>query len=447
LVISENFTQKVVPGGDQTRAQQYGLKLQLPQLCGSVAGTCKMLVVNRDKGEKHVWAPNTGNAQYHKLVGPNNQSRDTSVLSSVPLHAQNCINYFPVADQVIGAICIRATQDELLVVPYTMEYASSDDVRDNKLGVERHIDPSRHSAFTHLFNDRGRVVLYITYAEYLTAYKLVIIRFHSKDDVVVDIPPDCVPPHDLQPNGERDAIIKCANGKVYYFSGNNLVLTKLPYEGVTIVSNCINSMSFVSALSADYFIFNRSNDVYVISVNTTGLKPLPQTVSSAVCYTNDNDNKLYFTSAESSFIYQVDLTDTTSGIREQFTLPQVLPGNSQSNGPIHLHIDGPVLWVELSLSLDTTTTGVYLFDVLTQQPSQAAVSGSPVLVQLYTAEQCSNDTTPLVKKVEESSGRISNYIIYILVGAAIFVIAIVVIVVGAVYWKYRRRGRGSFAIM
>ena len=407
-----------------------------------VDGTCRALLAKFDNGQKHFWTPSIGHPQFYLL---NNES-NMVISSKSELHGENCFNFFPVTDQTIGTLCLRTTPYEYLIVPYKINISNSD-VRDYRLGIELHINIDDHSPFINLYDDRGTVVLYITYAEHLSSYKLVVIRYHFEGYVVIDIPSVCARPRDLKPIGEYDAVIRCENGTVLYYNGDNLALSKLPNGNIEIVSSCVNSSSFVMIQDMNNIFFNdsRSGEVYVISINTSGLEPLLHTITSAVCYCSGSDIDFYFTaSGESSNIYQINLEDIVTASSKSSTIPKVLePANSNRPMSYKLYIDGSILWGKQILS--NNDIRIFLYDLVTQKRGRASItSGSPVFVFQYSTSQCNVvqiiDVIPPPNKDERTSSSVqTGTLISIIVPTLVFVFVTVIIVAVAIVVIHHQR--------
>jgi len=424
-VISEGLVQKVIPSGDGSqRIQSYPFDYEFHPLC-NVNGTCKALLARHNDKQKHIWIPSAGHAQYYQL----NEGSNIIAMSS-ELHGENCFDFFSISARVIGALCLRTTPDEHLVVPFKINVSTAG-VHDNQLGIELHINVDDHSPFINLYDDRGGpVVLYVTFAEHLSSYKLVVIRYHSEDYVIVDIPSGCMHPHDLQPVGEYDALIRCDNGVLLYYNGDNLALTQLAHRNIEIISSCVNSSSFIMVQDISSILFNDSTSgiVYSISVDTSGLDTPSFTVTSAVCYAHGNDISFYFTSRESNYVYQIHLGDIARG---RSVAPQIIKlGDAQNSEPVSLKIDGYILWGTQKRS--DTDIRVYLVNLLTQEHSRASVSGSTVFVLQYRVPQCNDSETPLItvnppnNAERHSTNHSTNILWYILIPAGVLVVLAVV---------------------
>ena len=431
VIISTNVIQKLIP--KESRQEPYPFNLQLPEICLSNDGTCRALLEKLSDGRKLFWVPNVGHVRFYQL----SDTPPYQIISSSELSAQDCFNYFPISDQVIGVICLRSTPDEFLVVPYKIT-VTADDIHSNKLsGVELHINVGDHLPFINLIDDSGSVVLYVTYVEHLSAYKLVIIRFGAAKYDSLDIPSGCIDPHRLQPVGDRDAILGCTNGKLFYYNGDNLALTEMLYDNIATVSNCGNTTSFVMVQNTHTIIYNRTGETYVLLV-----EPSPPSITSAVCYSHGSDVLYYFTTRENDAVYWIDLEDFFMSENKRTTAPEVLLNASDhNNGPINLCIDGQVLWRKNALQ--NNVTSVYLFDLIAEQHSHTFVSGSTVFVQLYKATEKCNEVPLIVVDPAESvintKSNTKDMLITIL-SILSFLVLVAVVVSSAViiYVMYRR---------
>ena len=437
MIISEELAQIVTPndGNAPLNVEPYPFDFQFNhQLC-IVDGTCRALLGKFDDGQKHFWVPGIGHTRFYQL---NNKS-NTVISSESELHGENCFYFFPVSNQFIGALCLRTTSFEHLVVPYKIN-VSNRDVRDYQLGFELHIDIDDHSPFVNLNDNRAPVILYVTYAEHLSAYKLVVIRYHSEDYVIIDIPARCIHPHDLQPVGEFDALIRCENGTILYYNGDNLALSKLPNGDIKIVSSCVSSSSFILVQDMNNIFFNdsRSGAVYVISINTNELEPTPHTITSAVCYCNGSSIDFYFTaSGESSDIYRINLDDIIITKSKNSTIPKVFEAATlQNNVPASykLYIDMPILWGKQTQSENDER--IFFYDLATNKKGRASInSASLVLVLQYSAPQCVVpiiDVVPPNRAESESKSVHNGTVISILAPTAAAFILITAIIIAAI---------------
>lgn len=421
MVISTISIQKLIL--NESRHVSYPFNLRLPQVCLSDDRTCKALLVELRDGQKILWTPSTGHVQYHQLSNmPPHQ-----VISSSELPVQDCIDYFPISDQLIGALCIRNTPEELLVVPYTVSLTPGD-IRISKLGVQLHIDIDNHLPFAHLIDDNGAIVLYVTYVHHLLTYKLVVIRFGTANKDLLDIPSDCIGPHDLLPVGDRDAILGCTNGNLFYYNGDNLALTKIPYDNIATVTNCGNTTSFVMFQNGYSIIYNRSGEIFVPPIELS-----PSSIISAACYSHGSDVSFYY-SGEDDAVYWIDLEDLVRSQNKHFTVPELLiPASNHNDGPINLYIDGSALWRKNTAQ--NNVTNVYLFDLITMQHSQVLVSGPTVLVQLYATVEKKCDDEVLINpadNVDNSNRGNKNTIPIAVLSVVGFFVLVAVAVLSAI---------------
>jgi len=450
LIISEQVAQIVTLNDDDAplNVEHYPFEFHFNhQLC-MVDGTCRALLSEFDDGKKYFWTPSIDHPQFYHL---NNES-NMVISSESELHGENCFNFFPISDQFIGALCLHTTPVEHLVVPYKINVSNSD-VRDYRLGFELHINVDDHSPFITLNDDRAPVVLYVTYAAHLSAYKLVVIRYYSEDYVIIDIPVGCTHPRDLQPVGEYDALIRCENGTLLYYNGDNLALSKLPNGNIEIVSSCVNSSSFILVQDMNNIFFNdsRSGEVYVISINTNEVEPPLHTITSAVCYCNEGSVDFYFTAyGESSNIYRINLDDIITTKNENSTIPKVFEAATlQSNvrASYKLYIDMSILWGKQTRSENDER--IFLYDLATQKKGRASINGASLAFVLqYSAPQC---VTPIIDVIppnraeseSKSSGQNDTYVSILAPIAAAFILisAIIVIAIMIIIIRHRRKIR------
>ena len=445
IVVSEGLLQKVnLTGDDIQRIQSYQMDLHFHPIC-NVDKTCKALL----DGSGHLWLPSTGRIQYHQI-------KDAGLESSTKLHGEDCFNFVSITSLVIGALCLHTTAEEVLVVPHKIVYVNNHhDVRDNHLGIELHINVSDHSPFIILQDDSGPVVLYITYRWYgedLPPYSLVIIRFSFENYDVISVPSECTGPHDLQPVGNRDGIVRCSNGIVLYYNGDNPMLMPLPYGSIEAIASCSNLTSLVLVQDAQRILFkdsstddtNDENGIYGISLNTSGLVPPPNVISSPVCFASQDGNNIdfYFTSEHNNTVYQVSVLDNVvkAEIKDS-NIPKVFKRlSSQNNLPIKLFIDEVSLWGKQG-------TSIFISNLVTKKNAKISISSPVVFVLQYTAAHCE---IPIIKvhppnNEERVSTRRSHgtIIISILVSTVALLVVTAVIVFITIYFIRCRQDRSG----
>lgn len=447
-VISNKLTQIVNP--DRSIVQPYAPNIHIPSIC-SVDRTCNSLLFEvQDKEgrnlEKHFWVPNSGLMYYYKL---NVNVSDTipSVVNGPTLHGNYCFNYFHIENRRLGALCTGRIYDENLIIPYKIEYNEEGDLQDNQLGIEIHFNIDDHSPFIVLNNAGILTVLGITYFEHLSAYKMFIIHYNSESHDIIDVPSECAGPHDLQPVGQSDAVIKCANGKVLYFNGWYSTFTTLAHSNIEIVSTCANTTSFVLVPSIGNIIFNKSGIIYHLPMNTSGQS---LRIASAVCHAFGDEITYYFADATNGAIYELYLGDIVTSSSRQAMLPKVVRNDIPRNGKISLYINGPILWAKFNSSDDVV---VYITELLTEKQSLPVQANGPnVFVELFTAEKCEQVTVsppnpPTGKQQNPNDQTTDDMGLYVLIssllGVAIVIIIIIILLVVFIVYRHKKASHMS----
>ena len=448
VAISNKLAKIVIP--DRSIAQPYEPEIEIPSVC-NVDRTCSALVLEVEDQEsklleKHIWAPNTDHMHYFKLN--RNESGTPSVTYGPNLYASNCFKFFHIENHRMGALCIERVHDEDLIVPYKILYNEQGELQDNQLGIQIHLNMENHSPFIVLNSTREFEVIGISYFEHLSLYKLFVIHYNAESSDIIDVPSNCTGPHDLQPIQQSDAIIRCADGKVLYFSVWDLTFSVLTHNNIEIISTCTNTTSFVLVQGMDdiiIFSHGKSGVIYQLAVNTSGR---PLRIVSAVCHAlNEDEITYYFADAISGAIYKLYLGDVVTASSRQAMIPQTVRDGINSDGVmISLYIDGPILWGRLTSPNHSDVT-VYITDLLTMKQSlPVPVNGPNAFVQLYTAEKCERTEEPPTEppKAENSSNGpfiddMGHVVLIVLV--VVIIIVLLVIIVIAVFIVHRRRHR------
>ena len=446
-MISNKLVKKVI--ADPSIVQPYQPDIQIPAVC-NVDRTCNSLVLvveNKESRqlEKHIWAPNRGHLHYFKL---NENTAEVPPLTNGPiLYPSNCFKFFHVQDHRMGALCIENEAGEDLVVPYKILYDEQGiEPQVNQLGIKIRLNLENHSPFIFLNGTEEFEVIGISYYEHLQSYKLLVINFNEESNDIVDMPSNCSGPHDVQPIGQSDVVIRCANGKVLHYNVWHSTFTMLTHNNVEVMSTCTNTTSFVLVQEGDKIIFNKSGVIYQSSLNNSGQ---PLTIASAVCYADSKDDiTYYFADATTNAIYKLYLEDIANTKRA--LLPQIVRNDVGRDGRLSLYNNGPILWGRLTSNHNDVT--VYITNLLSnRQSTSISVNGPNVFVQLYTPGKCEvvypTETTDQSYKKQDNPNTqgVSNMGIILIVLAVVVLIIVLAIVIVSVLIILRYRGKQAVA--
>ena len=443
-MISNKLVKKVIP--DQSIVQPYQPDIRIPDVC-SVDRACNSLILEMEnkesrQWEKHIWAPNIGHTHYFIL---NENTTEVPRVTNGPiLYASNCFKFFHVQNRRMGALCIENKFGEDLVVPYKILYDEQGTrLQENPLGIKIHLNLENHSPFIFLNGTEEFEVIGISYYEHLSSYKLVVIHFNGESKDIFDVPSNCSGPHDVQPIGQSDVIIRCANGKVLYYNVWYSTFTMLTHNNIALMSTCTNTTWFVLVQEGDKIIFNKSGVIYQVSLNNSGQ---PLTIASAVCYANSKDEiTYYYADATTNAVYKLYLGDIPN--TKQALVPQLIRDDVGSDGRLSLYNDGPILWGRLTSNHSDVI--VYITNLLSNRRSPSvSVNGPSVFVQLYTPGKCeevypTETTGQLNKKQDDSNGQVvgDTGIILIVLGVVVLIIVLAIVIVAVLIILHRHSKR------
>lgn len=355
-----------------------------PPICKHVDTNCQLYLLQCDDVAE-LLTPSVYLPKYFKLVN------NTISVSNELLNITQCFRYFPTGKGVneVYALCLKNHSVEMTTVTYELHCTKYGGIEYRQLGggYGTHIDLNSPVIVTHT-NYTGPMVLYITNIDGRDWLVVKEIYADGDDRTITLLPPSCAGPHELIQFYQLSALLKCSNGLMYFYDGDNYKFLKLPVQNIAMVGVCDNSSSFVMATNNGYILLNKTASKPLIRIPllkiTSNLVQV-NTILSFICQWNGTATNLYFTVRQGDMIYYLSIPlEHASNTSTEARVIFVDHNPPYSFDIIHSSIAGPA-WVTKLIDSDHNTQKTVLIDMKTEKQDDHISHGLAYVLSLHSA--------------------------------------------------------------